>query len=264
LDDAAKYEALRDEIRAAFVSRFVDAEGKLKGDTQTDYVLGLAFELLPMSLRENAARRLADHILIDRKGHLSTGFVGVGALNPTLTAMGRSDIAYKLLTTDTYPSWGYSIRQGATTIWERWDGWTTDKGFQDPGMNSFNHYSLGSVGEWMYRTVAGIDLDPAKPGFEHIVIHPIPGGDLTWARGSLESMHGRISTSWRLSDGRFSLDIEIPANTTATVYVPASGSAAVREGRGLASAAAGVSFARMENGYAVFEVGGGRYRFSSG
>jgi len=218
-EDAEKYEALRDAIRSAFIQHFVDAEGKIQGDTQTCYVIALAFDLLPAGRRANAVDRLAKHIA-ERKDHLSTGFVGVGYLNPTLTAFGKSDLAYKLLTNDTYPSWGYSIRQGATTIWERWDGWTDTKGFQDPGMNSFNHYSLGSVGEWMYKSVAGIDLDPAKPGYEHIIIHPVPGGGLTWARASLDSIHGRISSSWRILDGQFGLDVTIPANTTATVYLP--------------------------------------------
>jgi len=218
-EDAEKYEALRDAIRAAFIQHFVDAEGKIQGDSQTCYVIALAFDLLPKDRRANVADRLAKHIA-ERKDHLSTGFVGVGYLNPTLTAFGKSDLAYKLLTNDTYPSWGYSIRQGATTIWERWDGWTDTKGFQDPGMNSFNHYSLGSVGEWMYKSVAGIDLDPAKPGYEHIIIHPVPGGGLTWARASLDSIHGRISSSWRVSGGEFGLDVAVPANTTATVYLP--------------------------------------------
>ncbi|AIE84641.1 family 78 glycoside hydrolase catalytic domain [Fimbriimonas ginsengisoli] len=255
LDDAHRYEALRDSIRTAFNDRFVDSEGKIKGDTQTAYVLALAFDLLPPHARPGAAQRLANHILIDRKGHLSTGFVGVGYLNPTLTAMGRSDIAYKLLLNDTYPSWGYSIRQGATTIWERWDGWTQEKGFQNPGMNSFNHYSLGSVGEWMYRTVAGIDMDPVVPGYERIVVRPIPGGGMTWGKGSLDSIRGRISTSWRRSGQEFSLAVTVPANTTALVYVPTSARESVH--------ADGGRFRRMEGEAAVYEVGGGTYRFTS-
>lgn len=175
-EDAAKYRALRDQIKAAYMREFVSADGKIKGDTQTCYVLALWFDLVPATMRPMIAKRLTDDIMIARKGHLSTGFVGVGYLCPTLSSIGATDVAYTLLENDSYPSWGYSIKHGATTIWERWDGWTEEKGFQDPGMNSFNHYSLGSVGEWMASTVAGIDLDPKQPGYKHIIIHPEPGG----------------------------------------------------------------------------------------
>ncbi len=164
-------------------------------------------------------------------------------------------MAYRLLLNDTFPSWGYSIRQGATTIWERWDGWTHDKGFQDPGMNSFNHYSLGAIGEWMVATVAGIDLDPAAPAYKRIVIRPRPGGGLTWAKGTYDSLHGRIESGWRVSNGVLTMDMVIPANTTALVYVPGGKAEDARE--------AGVRYLRQEDGAAVFEVGGGRYRFSS-
>jgi alpha-L-rhamnosidase len=257
-DDAEKYEKLHNAIVAAFDQKFVDADVKIKGDTQTSYVLALRFDLLPEDQRSRAAKRLADHIMIDRKGHLSTGFVGVGYLNPTLTANGYSDVAYKLLTNDTYPSWGYSIRQGATTIWERWDGYTADKGFQDPGMNSFNHYSLGSVGEWMYRTVAGIDLDPSDPGFKKIVIHPIPGGGLTWARAKFRSVHGLIESGWKVEDGKFILDVTIPQNTTAKVYVPQ-----LKPGADVTERDRTLTPTARESGFEVFSVGGGTYHFVS-
>jgi alpha-L-rhamnosidase len=263
-EDAEKYETLRAEIGQAFNEHFVSPESKIEGDTQTAYVLALRFNLLPESQRAAAAKRLSDHILIDRKGHLSTGFVGVGYLNPTLTRYGRTDIAYKLLTNDTYPSWGYSIRQGATTIWERWDGYTQEKGFQDPGMNSFNHYSLGSVGEWMYRTVAGIDLDPEEPGFKKIVIHPIPGGGITWANAKFQSMHGLIESGWKIDGNRFDLDVTIPANTRAKIYVPISGGGeAVTESGRPARETLKQSQVEHEAGFVVYEVGGGKYRFSS-
>jgi alpha-L-rhamnosidase len=261
--DAAKYDTLVNNIKSAFNERFVSPDGRIKGDTQTIYVLALRFNLLPESLRPLVAKRLVDDIMVARKGHLSTGFLGVGYLNPTLTSIGATDVAYKLLQNETFPSWGYSIRQGATTIWERWDGWTKEKGFQDPGMNSFNHYSLGSVGEWMVDTVAGIDLDPSAPGYQRIVIRPRPGGGLTWARGAYDSIRGRIESSWRTTGDALSLDVTVPANTTATVYVPAASADGVTEGSGPASGAEGVKFERMENGAAVFTVGGGKYRFRS-
>jgi alpha-L-rhamnosidase len=251
--DAAKYRSLLADIKKAFNDKFVAADGTIAGDTQTCYVLALWFDLLPPEKRDMAAKKLTDHIMVKAKGHLSTGFVGVGHLCPVLTSIGATDVAYKLLTNDTYPSWGYSIKHGATTIWERWDGWTEEKGFQDPGMNSFNHYSLGSVGEWMADTVAGIDLDPAQPAYKHIVIHPRPGGGLTWARAKYDSVRGPIESSWRYSAGDFELQVTIPANTTATVYVPTSKPETVEvDGQPLKPS-------RVENGFAVFELGSGRY-----
>ena len=139
---------------------------------------------------------------------------------PALTAGGKIDRAYQLLNNDTYPSWGYEIAKGATTIWERWDGIQPDGQFQDPGMNSFNHYSFGSVGEWMYEVVGGIGLDEAHPGFERFVVRPRPGGGLTSAKTSFDSIHGTIVSDWSLSGGAFTLNVTVPVNTTATVYLP--------------------------------------------
>ncbi|HWD37280.1 MAG TPA: family 78 glycoside hydrolase catalytic domain [Fimbriimonas sp.] len=261
--DAANYASLFEAIKAAFNSHFVDADGKIKGDTQTDYVMALNFGLLPEEMRANAIKRLSDHIEIDRKDHLSTGFIGSGLLNPTLTDCGRTDLAYKLLETRSYPSWLYSIDQGATTIWERWDGWTKEKGFQDPGMNSFNHYSFGAVGQWMYSTIGGIGLDPEKPGFKHIVIHPRPGGDLKWAKTSYDSIRGLIETNWKLSGKQLEFDLTIPANTTATVYVPAKNEDSVNLDGEMASSVDGVRFTGMKDGAAVYEVVSGKYHFKS-
>ncbi len=263
-EDAKRYTELFQAIRKAFNDKFVGSDGTIKGDSQTDYVIALDFGLLEPAQQAQAIEKLSQHIMIDRKGHLSTGFVGVGYLCPTLTKFGRIDIAYKLLNTDTYPSWGYSIRQGATTIWERWDGWRADKGFQDPGMNSFNHYSLGSVGEWMYNWVAGIDMDPAKPGFSHIVLHPVPGGGLTWAKGSLDTIHGLVETEWKVAkNGTFTLDVKVPANTYATLTLPVSAKAKVTEGGVSAILAKGVSGAGIEKGHPVYQLGSGVYHFKA-
>lgn len=262
-DDAARYEALFQGIKTAFNKAYVEENGRIKGDTQTAYVLALHFDLLPAEKRSLAARYLVEDIMDKSAGHLATGFVGVGYLTPTLTSVGHLDVAYKLLNNDTFPSWGYSIRQGATTIWERWDGWTKEKGFQDPGMNSFNHYSLGSVGQWLYQSVGGIDLDPDQPGFKHILMHPQPGGGLTFAKASYDSIYGKIVSDWNVNGSAFQWHITVPANTTATVYVPAKNPVAVEEGNTLASQAEGVHFLRMENGCALFEVGSGDYNFTS-
>ena len=150
-------------------------------------------DLLPGELRERAAERLVEN-LERHDFHLTTGFVGVGLLCPTLSEMGYGDVAHRLLRNETFPSWGYSIRHGATTIWERWDGWTDTDGFQTPKMNSFNHYSLGSVGQWLYEYVGGIRA--AAPGYERVLIAPEPG-ELEWARVEYRSVRGTISSAWR-------------------------------------------------------------------
>jgi len=154
-EDADKYDKLFEDIKTAFNQRYVAADGRITGDTQCAYAMALKFELLPEELRPKAAQYLEDDIRA-KDGHLSTGFVGVSYLFPVLTQAGKADTAYSLLLQDTFPSWLFSVKHGATTIWERWDGWTPEKGFQDPGMNSFNHYSLGSCGEYLFSGIGGI------------------------------------------------------------------------------------------------------------
>ena len=195
--DAEHYDSLSAQAREAFVNRFVNADGTIVGGTQTAYVLALHFDLLPQNLRGPAVAEL-ERAISQRDNHLSTGFVGTPYINLVLSGMGRSETAYALLKQTTWPSWLYSVTQGATTIWERWDGWTHDKGFQDPSMNSYNHYAYGAVGAWMYATIGGIDLDPQQPGYKHISMRPQPGGGLTNASASLDSMYGMIKSVWAL------------------------------------------------------------------
>ncbi|MBE0537854.1 MAG: family 78 glycoside hydrolase catalytic domain [Phycisphaerae bacterium] len=259
-DDAAKYDKLFTEIKAAFNKAYVDADGRIKGDTQTVYVLALAFDLLDTRDRLRAQEYLVDNIK-ERDYHLSTGFVGTKDLMATLTAIGRPDVAYRLFANDTFPSWGFSIKHGATSIWERWDGWTPEKGFQDPGMNSFAHYSFGAVAEWMFKTIGGIDTD--GPGYRSIIIRPRPGGGLTWAKVRYDSINGPIANDWQLKWDNLYMDVTIPANTIARVYVPASDVDSITEGGIPAHRAIGVEFLRMEHGAAVYRVGSGHYRFVS-
>ena len=259
-DDAAKYEQLFQDIKAAFNKRYVAADGRIQGNTQCVYVMALKFELLSAELRAKAADYLVADIAA-KKDHLSTGFVGVSYLLPVLTQAGRLDTVFKLFLQDTFPSWLFSVKHGATTIWERWDGWTPQKGFQDPGMNSFNHYSLGSCGEWMFSSLAGIDTDGA--GFKKLMIRPTPGQGITWVRASYDSINGKIATSWEVAGGTFRLDLTIPPNTAATVYVPAKDAASVKESGQPAAAAKGVKFLRTEQGAAVYEVGSGSYSFTA-
>jgi alpha-L-rhamnosidase len=261
-ENAAKYTQLFDEIKAAFNAKYVKPDGRITGNTQCCYAMALKFELLPESLRTAAAQYLQEDIKA-KGNHLSTGFVGVSYLLPDLTRAGMADTAYDLLMQDTFPSWLFSVKHGATTIWERWDGWTPDKGFQDPGMNSFNHYSLGSCGEWLFDSAAGIGVDWHDPGYKHVILHPQTSGPLTWVNAHHDSIYGRIESDWaRAESGALTLKVRIPANSTATVYVPAADSARVMESGKPADKAEGVKFVRMESGCAVYDVGAGAYQFS--
>jgi alpha-L-rhamnosidase len=260
MEDAKKYQELFEQIKQAFNKAYVSDAARIKGDTQTCYCMGLYFDLLPNEKRQRATGYLVEDVR-KHDWHLTTGFVGLSYLLPALTETGNLDVAYRLLNQDTFPSWGYSIKNGATTIWERWDGWTEQKGFQDPGMNSFNHYAFGSVGRWLFGTVAGIDTD--GPGYKRIRIEPKPGGGITDARASYRSIYGKIVSDWKIKNGEFTLSVTIPANTMATVYVPAKDAESVTEGDLPASKAKAVRLLRMDNGKAVFAVGSGQYRFAS-
>lgn len=195
--------------------------------SQTAYVLALHFDLLPEELRPLAAAELVTDIA--RRGvHLSTGFVGASYLPFTLSQNKQLGVAYSLLYQKSWPSWLYPVTQGATTIWERWDGWTEDSGFQDPGMNSFNHYAYGSIGAWLYSTVAGIEIDPSQPGFKHILLHPQPDNRLTHARGRLTTLYGEVVSDWQQTEKRFEWTVILPPNTSATAHVPGERSASIR------------------------------------
>ena len=259
-DDADKYEQLFQNIKSAFIDKFVEEDGRIMSDTQTAYVLALHFDLLPDDMREKAARNLV-RAIEESDWHITTGFVGGPYITETLTNAGYLDVAYRLLLNETYPSWLYSVTQGATTIWERWDGWRHDGGFQDPGMNSFNHYAYGAVGAWMYEDVAGIGA--SQPGYKHIIIRPRPGGGLGYAKAEYDSINGKIVSDWRVADGEFVLKVEIPVNTTATVYVPAEEADRVTESGVAAKQAECVEFHGMKDGAAVFEIGSGKYEFKS-
>ena len=260
-DDKSKFEALYRSVRKAFIQRFVTQDGLVIGQTQTAYVLALHFDLLPEEMRPQAVQALVNDIK-SRKMHLSTGFVGTPYLPFVLTRAGRLDLAYALLFQESWPSWLYSVTQGATTIWERWDGWTHDKGFQNPGMNSFNHYAYGSIGAWLYAVVAGIDADIQKPGFKHILLHPRPGGGLSFARAAYDSVYGSIESGWRIENDCLTWDVTVPANTTATAFIPTLPGSEVRESGQPLGAAEGISMVREETGEVICEIKSGKYRFT--
>ena len=260
VDDATKYNKQFQDIRAHFQKTFVKPDGKIESELQTAYCMALSFDLLTAAQREQAEAHLIERIKKDNY-HLSSGFLGIPILLPTLTDMGRSDIAYRIIQNTTFPSWGYSIEQGATTIWERWNSYSKDRGFGDVKMNSFNHYSLGACGEWMFRSMLGIETDGA--GFKKITMKPELGEGITWAKGHYDSIHGRIGSDWKIENKTFHWNITVPANTSATVYLPAMDAAAVTESGKVVSQADGVEFLRMEKDRAVYQVSAGSYGFVS-
>ncbi|HOK97016.1 MAG TPA: alpha-L-rhamnosidase C-terminal domain-containing protein, partial [Anaerohalosphaeraceae bacterium] len=178
-----------------------------------------------------------------------------------LAKIGRNDVAYRLLHNDTFPSWGFSVKHGATSIWERWNGWTPEQGFGDPEMNSFAHYSFGAVCQWMFENIGGIQTD--GPAFGHILLKPQPGGTLQWAKTAYNSIRGPIRTAWEIRDGRFICEVSIPPNTTATLYLPAAGHQAVYESNKPISEAEGILAVSHQPGAVIAELESGDYRFSS-
>jgi alpha-L-rhamnosidase len=217
-DGAAKYDKLFHDITDTFNQSFVSTNGMIQGDTQTGYILALQFGLLPENLRPAAAQRLADDVA--RHGHVTGGFVGNGLICPTLTQIGRPDLAWNLVLTNTYPSWLFSVKNGATTIWERWDGWTPERGFQDSSMNSFNHYSLGSIGAWLYSGAAGIRPDDASPGYKHFFLAPQFTTRLAQVKATFDSPYGMIASAWHVEKDQIIYDITIPPNSSATLELP--------------------------------------------
>lgn len=258
-DDEARYRAQFERIKAAFLREFVTPAGRVGENTQTAYVLALHFDLLPEDTRRQAAARLAAEVRT--LGHLTTGFVGTPYLCHVLTRFGHLDEAYRLLNRREYPSWLYPVTKGATTIWERWDGLKPDGSFQDRGMNSFNHYAYGAIGDWMYAVMAGIDVDEAEPGYRHVVVHPRPGGGFTSVSARHETLYGHVASAWAIKDGRFTLTVEVPANTRATITLPNAALASVTEGGLAVAGAPGVREARQSGDAVEVTAGSGRYVF---
>ncbi len=258
--DAARYGELLAKIKEVFNDEFVSPNGRLSSNTQTAYALALGFDLLPKDLRVRAAERLVADVR--RFKHITTGFLGAPLMCPVLTDWGYVDEAYMLLFRKEYPSWLYPITKGATTIWERWDGLKPDGTFQDKGMNSFNHYAYGAIGDWLYSVVAGLGIDSEKPGYRRVRIRPLPGGGLTYARASHQSMYGPVSSGWEIRDGLFRLDVEVPPNTSATIWLPGAKMADVMEGGVPVATAAGVARVEQESAAVLMDIGSGRYSFS--
>jgi alpha-L-rhamnosidase len=258
--DISFYESLLKKIKAAFVNEYVTSNGGLVSGTQTAYTLSLNFDMLPQEMRAQAAERLVANIK-SYGTHLTTGFLGTPYLCHVLTRFGYTDVAYALLLQQKYPSWLYPVKMGATTIWERWDGIKPDGSFQVPSMNSYNHYSYGAIGDWMYRVMVGLDTYEDGPGYQHIRVQPHIGGGFTIASASLDTYYGKLSNSWKLESGKLSMDVEIPANTTATIFIPADASDIITESGVIVSQSNELQLQKVENGYVPVKLGSGMYHF---
>ncbi|MFA7368591.1 MAG: glycoside hydrolase family 78 protein [Kiritimatiellales bacterium] len=220
-DDAVKYAAEASAVKKAFSLHYFDDEGNLRNApaTQTAYLLAIGMDLLPAEQKAKAAAHLTE-LIHAADDHLRTGFLGTPFVVQTLDQAGYTDLAFTVLFKETYPSWFYSINQGATTMWERWNSYSRKDGFGAATMNSFNHYAYGAIGQWMYERIAGLSPDPANPGYRHFFIRPATGGPLSSARAELETSYGKASSSWKKSGGRLVMDVVIPPNTTATIIFP--------------------------------------------
>ena len=276
--EAAEYRELLRHIKAAFARKYVKPDGSLTVDSQTACALALFMDLMPTDLRANAGKILAAKLrrseTADNSG-MTTGFLGTRPLLPVLTSVGENDLAVKHFQSQKFPSWGYEVAQGATTIWEHWDSFTKANGFggmdgkQNSSMNSFAHYSFGAVCEWMLGDLAGIQSDGA--GYGRIIVKPqppTPGSDksptpIHWVSAHYDSIRGRIVSNWRRKKNSFELEVEIPANTTATVYLPANRAGEITEGGKPLAKVSGLRFLRLEGDRAVLAVGSGRFHFVS-
>lgn len=257
-EDEKYYTELFNKIKKAFINEYVTPAGRVGTNSQTSYVLALMFDLLPEDVREDAARFLVEDIK-SRRNHLSTGFLGTPFLSHVLTMYGYTDVAYDLLLQETYPSWLYPVKMGATTIWERWDGQKTDSTFQDKGMNSFNHYAYGAIGDWMYRVSAGIET--LKPGYKHLLLQPHPSEKLTYSRATFESSYGTVASGWERKDGKITVKVKIPVNTRATVVLPVDDPAKITESGRSLSLNADFSNVRKTGKTVTLETGSGEYTF---
>ena len=295
--DAARFRALSEKRKAFFNATFVNAEKKTLAterpgflsapvtagsssapgfrvaDTQTSYAVGLGLGVFSAENTPHMVKNLADTVarenaddggIVRPQYSLMTGFIGTSWISKALSDNGLSELAYRLLHNNRYPSWLYAVDQGATTIWERLNGYTQENGFGgNNSMNSFNHYSFGAVGQWMMAYSLGIQRD--EPGFRKFILQPEPDptGVMTWAEGYYDSMYGRISSAWKVRGNLLSYRATVPANTTATLYLPTTSAESVKEGEGDARSASGIAFVKYESGKAVYTLKSGTYQFTA-
>ena len=264
-DDAVYYDKLYRNISRAFCNYFFDSEGyTIEGnhegtprmDTQTSYLLPLAFLELPEDLQQKAVKHLLE--AIERSNyHLQTGFLGTPLLCNVLSNFGHNDIAYRLYTQTEYPSWLFPVKQGATTMWERWNSYTIKEGFGEVSMNSFNHYAYGAIEEWIMSHNLGIQRDENRPGYKHILMQPKIDDTFSFVKGGFRSVYGDIASAWEIKPSGTEIEFTIPANTTATFTLPVSS----MENLKLKKGKKGVSSKSFDDGKAVYELKSGTYKF---
>ncbi len=260
-EEVNSYEMLLKNIKTAFAKEYLTATGRLVSSTQTAYVLALNFDMLPENLRAQAAERLSANVK-DYGNHLTTGFLGTPYLCHVLTRFGYVDLAYKLLLQETYPSWLYPVKMGATTIWERWDGIKPDGTFQVPSMNSYNHYAYGAIGDWMYRVMVGLDTYEDGTGYKHSKIQPHIGGGFTNAAASLQTYYGKLSNSWKVAENKLVMDVEVPVNTNATLFVPAKSADDITENGTPITQSKDIKLLETKEGFVKLSLGSGKYQFA--
>ncbi len=259
--DAAEYAALSQQVREAFTAKLIGADGTVDGNSQTAYAMALGMDLVTdPALRAKVAKKFVAKLQAS-DFHLTTGFLGTPWLLPALTSIGRSDLAYTMILKKDYPSWGYEIQHGATTMWERWNSIKPDGSFGDEGMNSFNHYAYGAVGDWMYQNIGAIRA--LEPGYKKIQVKPTVGGGLTHGRGHYDSVYGAIDTDWTTHGDDLTLSVDVPVNTTADIVVPAANQYAVTEGGHLLPDVDGVDHVAESDGNVTVTVGSGHYEFET-
>jgi alpha-L-rhamnosidase len=245
-----------DTAKAAFLREYMTPDARAISNTQTAYILALYSGILPKNMAERAAQRLVD-LIHANQDHLGTGFLGTPYLCPVLTQYGYTDLAYTILRQTTPPSWLYPVTTGATTIWEKWHAMLPDGSLDSC---SFNHYAYGAVGDWLYRVVTGIT--PGAPGYKKIIFYPHIGDGLTSVDASYESGYGRIGSSWRISGDTLKMEIEIPANTQADIWIPAKQVDQVREQGKELSTLSGAATLGIKEGHIIIKLGSGKYSFA--
>lgn len=257
-EDIAYYTTLLEKVKSAFRKEYVTGSGRLVSGTQTAYVLALQFDMLDPAQRGYAAELLVKNIKA-YNNHITTGFLGTPYICHVLSKFGYSDLAYMLLFQDSYPSWLYPVKMGATTIWERWDGIKPDGSFQNAGMNSFNHYAYGAIGDWMYRVVTGIEIE--KEGYKKSIINPIISGSLNYATSYTNTPYGKIQSGWYKNENSLDFSVEIPANTSSTIYLPVSNiEKLIVDGMSFSSSPYVKNMTLGQNSVKI-ELGSGKYSF---
>jgi alpha-L-rhamnosidase len=260
--DAEELAKLAAYIKKAWNREFMTDSGRLVSSTQTAYAIALVFDLISDEKKAIVVKRLVDDV--EHFGHLTTGFLGTPVLNHALSDFGYPELAYQLLLNKRYPSWLYPVTMGATTIWERWDGVRPDGTFQTVGMNSFNHYAYGAIGNWLYRYVAGIAIDENEPGYKHVHIQPHPGGGLTSASAYIHTMHGKVKCSWEMVNKQLIINIKLPSNTHATVTLPNTTLEQIKENGKYLQYSPGIHKSCQDDDTVILEMGSGVYHFVYG